>query len=70
MQSAVPSWLREEILKKKTSMGSNSSAQVGSDGGERSPEATDQTDSKSVDSTKSAEEEDDEVLLHIIFHAD
>lgn len=46
-------------------MESNSSAQVGSDGGERSPEATDQTDSKSLDSTKIAEEEDDEVLFHI-----
>ncbi|XP_078167359.1 cyclin-like protein isoform X2 [Carex rostrata] len=60
-KAAVPSWLREEILKKKTTIGSNSSAQVGSDGGDKSPDATtDQTDSKSVDSTKIAEEEDDE----------
>jgi hypothetical protein len=59
--------LREEILKKKTTIGSNSLAQVRSDGDDRSPEATDQTDSKSVDSTKSAEEEDDEVLSRTFF---
>jgi hypothetical protein len=63
--------LREEILKKKTSIGSNSSAQVRSDGDDRLPEATDQMDSKSVDSIKSAEEEDDEVLSRTyLFHVD
>ncbi|KAJ3687496.1 hypothetical protein LUZ61_016660 [Rhynchospora tenuis] len=59
-KSAVPSWLREEILKKKTTTENNISAHVGSDGGERSPEATDQKDIKSLDSNKSSEEEDDE----------
>lgn len=51
-------------MKNKTATGSNTSAQGGSEVGERSPEMTDQADSKSMDSTKSAEEEDDEVLFH------
>ncbi|KAJ4772340.1 cyclin-like protein [Rhynchospora pubera] len=59
-KSAVPSWLREEILKKKTTTENNISAQVGSDGNERSPEATDQKDSKSLDSNKSSVEDDED----------
>lgn len=69
LQAAVPNWLREEIIKKKSSIPSalstqpagNSFDSIGSEDGDRSLRRADQSDSKSIDSTRSTEDEDDEV---------
>lgn len=71
MQAAVPNWLREEIIKNKsvlpsavsTQLPGNSLDSIGSEDSERSIRKTDPGDSKSVELTRSTEdEEDDEVL--------
>lgn len=70
LQSAVPNWLREEILKNKSVLAGaapnhqdgNSFHSVGSEDAEKSFKKVDQVDSKSIDSNKFTEdEEDDEV---------
>ncbi|CAN6464433.1 unnamed protein product [Victoria cruziana] len=68
-KASVPSWLREEIMKKKAAVMSSSiqdqSLDIPShtsdvDGAEKVFKKVDQEDSKSLDSAKSTEEDDDE----------
>lgn len=68
----MPNWLREEI--KKAVITSSSSdhpkedAELMEDRGvDKSFAKNDQTDSKSIDSSRSTEEEDDEVLYNVMF---
>lgn len=73
-QAPVPNWLREEIIKTKASITSSSLGHpkdepqsIEDEGADISFDKGDQADSKSIDSSKSTEEDDhDEVciLLH------
>lgn len=79
-QSAVPNWLREEIIKNKSVLANagpnhqngSSFNSTQSEDAEKPSKGVDQADSKSMESTKSTEdEEDDEVqlpfLMNIVF---
>ncbi|KAL5216707.1 hypothetical protein ABZP36_008108 [Zizania latifolia] len=64
----VPNWLREELLKKK-STSSSASAQhptefhsMGSEDAEKTLKSADQTDSRIVDSTKSTDDDDEDEI--------
>ncbi|XP_020262858.1 uncharacterized protein LOC109838843 [Asparagus officinalis] len=67
-KAAVPDWLREEIIKKKSVIPSATSTQpignsfdsVGSGDGDKSIRRGDQNDSRSIDSTRSTEDEEDD----------
>ncbi|OAY76312.1 hypothetical protein ACMD2_19649 [Ananas comosus] len=67
-KSAVPNWLREEILKNKSVLAGaapnhqdgNSFHSVGSEDAEKPFKKADQVDSKSIDSNKSTEDEEDD----------
>lgn len=74
LQASVPNWLREEIIKKKVAIASSSIQGhaaddsfhlSGTEADDKSFKEGDETDSRSVDSTHSAEgEEDDDVKFH------
>ncbi|XP_072971883.1 uncharacterized protein [Typha angustifolia] len=67
-KAAVPNWLREEILKNKSVLSSaapvhqagTSFPSIGSEDAEKLSRKVDQSDSKSIYSTKSTEEEEDD----------
>lgn len=68
----MPNWLREEI--KKAVITSSSADHPKEDaefmedqGADKSFAKGEQTDSKSIDSSRSTEEEEDEVLYNILF---
>lgn len=66
-QAPVPNWLKEELFKSsalpKPSINSKELQQAEDDSTDKSFGKGDQADSKSLDSSKSTEEEDDEVLF-------
>lgn len=68
----MPNWLREEIKKAVITSSSadhpKEDAELMEDQGvDKSYAKGDQADSKSIDSSRSTEEEDDEVLYNIFF---
>lgn len=72
-QPSVPNWLKEEI--KKAVITSSSvdhpkevTQSVEDEGIDKSIGKGDQADSKSIDSSRSTEEEEDEVLFCLLFH--
>jgi hypothetical protein len=75
-QPPVPNWLREELLKKKSTPASasvqhstNSDSMESEDAAEP-PKIANQTDSRSIGSAKSTEDdEDDEVLFSIYYYS-
>ncbi|KAK8970344.1 hypothetical protein KSP40_PGU014137 [Platanthera guangdongensis] len=61
--AAVPNWLREEIIKKKSAIASTNSLHSGvveTEDADMSFRKTDQTDNQSLDSRRSIEDEDDD----------
>lgn len=75
MQAAVPNWLREEIIKNKSVLPSAVSTQptgislalIGSEDGDKSIRRADPGDSKSMDSTRSIEDEEDDEVISFAF---
>lgn len=68
----MPNWLREEIKKAVITSSSADHAKEETElmedqGVDKSSTKGDQTDSKSIDSSRSTEEEEDEVLHSILF---
>lgn len=62
-KAAVPNWLREEIIKKKSAIASTNSLHSGvveTEDADMSFRRSDQTDDKSLDSRRSIEDEDDD----------
>ncbi|XP_009588503.1 uncharacterized protein [Nicotiana tomentosiformis] len=66
-KAAVPNWLREEIIKKKAVITTSApdvqkedSQSIEDEGVDKSYRKSDQADSKSIDSSRSTEEEDDD----------
>lgn len=64
----MPNWLREEIIKKKASLATSArdidkidSPSLEVDGDDAYSRSRDQADSKSIDSSRSVEDGDDEV---------
>lgn len=70
MQAAVPNWLREELIKKKSAIASTNilhSGAIQMEDADISFRKADQADNQSLDSKMSVEEEDDdEVQPHFL----
>lgn len=74
MQAAVPNWLREELIKKKSAIASTNilhSGAIQMEDADISFRKTDQADNQSLDSKRSVEEEDDDDdEVQLLFHFD
>lgn len=69
----MPNWLREEIIKKKAVITTSApdvqkedSQSIEDEGVDKSYRKSDQADSKSIDSSRSTEEEDDDEVNYFV----